>query len=576
VQARIVLLIHYYQAASGRLRHLITPVLVYVGVLLLATSLYFVALGERSLWSMELRWAEIPREMRLSSDYFRPTINGRLYYDKPLGSYWLVLAAGWVTGRHDEWAARLPSAIFALMSIALVMHMARRFYDRRTAALTGLILATSFAFVDFARLAASDMANVAGVLAAIDIYLGMRWQPTPWKVVGFWLVMALTSLTKGLLGFALPLIVATADSCLRANDGDDSCGASCTWAAVRRLVWLLSRASILGACLAAFIYLTPFVASGADAGSGLALVFRENIQRFVSPHNHRGAVYLYGYVIFGLLAPWSVFVPAALIQIHGRRLSGSFSEGDRFTRVFFWVIFAFFTLSASRRSYYLLPALPAGALLIARLLTTPTNFLTVSAVRLVRFGFAILTVVLVGAGAALLPPSTLLPGLLATMPAAPERATLAVGWLACLAVVAYGWQNPTPRRIAPSTGVVAALAMAYVFCILLPAAEPFRGERPFAVAVHEIVGARADGLALYHTRELVFDLGYTAPITEYDTPAELIAAARDGRIKWLILRRRDLEIMPCIFTARLEQAEFPWEGPAERAVKLVLLESPGD
>jgi len=33
-----------------------------------------------------------------TGNYFWPTINGHLYYDKPLGSYWLVLAATWIMG----------------------------------------------------------------------------------------------------------------------------------------------------------------------------------------------------------------------------------------------------------------------------------------------------------------------------------------------------------------------------------------------------------------------------------------------------------------------------------------------
>src|SRR5262249_7490977 len=86
------------------------------------------------------------------------------------------------------------------------------------------------------------------------------------------------------------------------------------------------------------------------------------------PVNHRGPVYLYSYVIFGLAAPWSLLLPAALLN--GR--TGETRTARTFARVFFWATFAFFTLSASRRSYYLLPILPAAGLLVGRLLATPT------------------------------------------------------------------------------------------------------------------------------------------------------------------------------------------------------------
>ena len=71
-------------------------------VLMLAAAMFFARLGARALWSSEFRWAEIAREMQLTSRYFWPTINGRVYFDKPLGSYWLVLAATRLTGGLDE------------------------------------------------------------------------------------------------------------------------------------------------------------------------------------------------------------------------------------------------------------------------------------------------------------------------------------------------------------------------------------------------------------------------------------------------------------------------------------------
>src|SRR5215468_7948599 len=80
-----------------------------IAVLPLTALLYFVGLGSRALWASEFRWAEIAREMLQSHNYFWPTINGRVYFDKPLGSYWLILGSVWVSGRLDEVATRIPS-----------------------------------------------------------------------------------------------------------------------------------------------------------------------------------------------------------------------------------------------------------------------------------------------------------------------------------------------------------------------------------------------------------------------------------------------------------------------------------
>src|SRR5262249_51362219 len=136
-------------------------------VLALAGVLFCARLSERALWSEEGRWAKIPREMQQSGNYFWPTINGRTYYDKPLGSYWLVLLASLVTDGVDETSARLPSALSGLIAVALAMLIARRLYDDDTALLSGAILATSFSFVFFARNASADVETVAGILAAL-------------------------------------------------------------------------------------------------------------------------------------------------------------------------------------------------------------------------------------------------------------------------------------------------------------------------------------------------------------------------------------------------------------------------
>jgi hypothetical protein len=87
----------------------------------------------RSLWHSELLWAEIAREIQLTHDYFWHAIIGRVYYDTPLVSYWLILAASWVTGRLNEAACRTPSALAGLMAVGLLMLLVRRLYDWRRA-----------------------------------------------------------------------------------------------------------------------------------------------------------------------------------------------------------------------------------------------------------------------------------------------------------------------------------------------------------------------------------------------------------------------------------------------------------
>jgi 4-amino-4-deoxy-L-arabinose transferase-like glycosyltransferase len=154
-----------------------------LGVLAFAGVLFFARLGERALWSEEIRWLQIPREMQATGDWLWPTINGQIYYDKPLGSYWLVLLSSFVTGALDEQSARLPSALSGLLGVALMMLIARRLCSDTIALLAGLILATSFSFVFFARHASTDVETVTGLLAALWLFLKHEERPSGWWIV---------------------------------------------------------------------------------------------------------------------------------------------------------------------------------------------------------------------------------------------------------------------------------------------------------------------------------------------------------------------------------------------------------
>src|SRR6185295_7069394 len=83
-------------------------------------------LGRPDFWDPgESRYAESVREMMVTGDWLEPTLNFQHYYDKPPGFLWLVAGAFKAFGQH-EWAARIPSVVTALLTIALVVGFAWR------------------------------------------------------------------------------------------------------------------------------------------------------------------------------------------------------------------------------------------------------------------------------------------------------------------------------------------------------------------------------------------------------------------------------------------------------------------
>jgi len=535
-------------------------------LLLLATAaLFLTRLGDRALTSEEVRWATVAREMRASGDPVHPTINGTAYYDKPVGSYWLIVAASYFTGGVNETAARLPAALAGVLGVWLLVMLARRLTDDGTALLAGAILATSFGVVVYARRATADIETVVGVLAAVS--LGHRNAPRgggPW-VLALWAVMACTSLTKGLLGFALPLVVLGAHTLSLAWSGRREVGF--VGGLMPHGRWLLTPWSLLAVPLGVAIYFTPFVLSsgggpaGANTADGLAMVWRENVQRFVAPHNHTGPIYLYAGVVFVLLAPWSAFLPAALVPPRQG------TPGDRFARVYFWAVFAFFTLAASRRSYYLLPVLPAAALLVARTLTASPGELRPVARRLRGVGWGVLGVAAVASGLLLLPPAWVLPTPYDQLPRLPYHAAFAAGWLTTMALLAASLRGRLPHP-AGFAAVIAFAAFGYGFGVAWPALDDQRTRRAFLSETLDRTGADSERLAVFHARDSVFELGRTAP--DYLDGDKLAADLRDGRVHWVVARRRYLAGVSLPATIVLEEAVRPWEAD-QVGDKLVLL-----
>ena len=549
-------------------------------VLILAAILFLARLGARALWSSEFRWAEIAREMVVTHNYFWPTINGRVYYDKPLGSYWLVIFSTRFTGGLNEAATRLPSAIAGLLAVLLLMILVRRLYDARTALLAGVILATSFSFVFFSRDASADVETITGELAALLLFNHNEERGGGLWIVGLWLIMAATSLTKGLLGFALPLLVIGAYSCLR--DG---------WAQLfqeilhgsaadrmRKLIarnrWFFNWYTVAGVAVGGFVYYMPFEISARMMGTqkGLAMVYRENVVRFFHPFDHRGPIYLYVYVIFGLMAPWSALLPAALVETHSiRHADAEPARADRFALVYFWATFIFFTLSGSRRSYYILPILPAAAILVARTLAYPGELRSIFARRLLTVGYAIVAFASIVAILMLIPARVILPSPYNAFPPLPAKPAFIAFWIVSVVTVIYTIRRFSPYRVAISMGAIAYLVMAYIYIFAMPAAEAYRGEKPFGYAVLNKIGGSTDHLVLFKTQGPLFYLNPPNPLPEFDDKQDLQDAIAKGAAKWMIVRRRDMPKLDTPTQIELSEQSYPWETDYNFRNKVVLV-----
>src|ERR1700730_15185248 len=127
------------------------------GLLLTVAALLFLPnLGRPSQWDVdEGNNAEAAREMMESGNWISPTFNYQLRVDKPALLYWLQIGAYRLCG-VNEFAARLPSALAAILTVLLVYELARSMFGAVTGLMAGIILSSAGGFCASAHFANPD------------------------------------------------------------------------------------------------------------------------------------------------------------------------------------------------------------------------------------------------------------------------------------------------------------------------------------------------------------------------------------------------------------------------------------
>ena len=332
-----------------------------------ATLLYSLGLAGIDLWAPdEPRYAAIAEELRSGRHGWTGAallhLNGEPYGQKPPLYFWLAAAFGLPFGRVGELAARLPSAVAGVASVAGTYWIGRLL--RLPTAATWLsagLLATSFRFAFTARRAQLDVLLCAFELAAVALFLlietrrggieAARRQPA--LLFGLHASLGAAALVKGPVGW-LPLAVFAVHLAWEGR-----------LAAYRNLVpawsWLLSIGP-----LALWI-----VAATALAPEGFArdAVGTNVIARFFAGTSHARPFYYYAYQLPLDFLPWSLLWPVAIAVL----VRSASTSTTRFLTVWTLVPLAFFTLSAGKRGLYLLPTFPALALMSVFAVTPPAN-----------------------------------------------------------------------------------------------------------------------------------------------------------------------------------------------------------
>ncbi|GEM_PF-3184867 len=332
-------------------------------ILLLACSLILVCAvvylaANRSLSStLEGETAEVAREFLEGNGLLINHLNGQEDLDKPALYYWIIALLSSVAPSW-ELAARIPS-IASLFLLAFAIYRLRDPSDSYMLfPLTCFVIISSPKVLLMAQTGRMDMLFTAACFGSIVAFY-LFWKngqdrgeylgcPT-----GFFVLAACAVMLKGPVGAILTFCPVAIFLCAEGK-----------WHVLKRV--FLGKGIILFFALTVPWYAAASIAT--DFRFFHRFILEENLSRFTSlipggPYkdfSHHPINRYFVYFLTGFF-PWSLVWPFWVYDI-----LRNWKQRDKRSRllfIYFWFVFIFFTLAISKRSDYILPLYPAGALL---------------------------------------------------------------------------------------------------------------------------------------------------------------------------------------------------------------------
>ncbi|MFZ0773198.1 MAG: glycosyltransferase family 39 protein [Candidatus Sulfotelmatobacter sp.] len=461
--------------------------------------LFFYGLGQFGLIGAdEPRYAQVAREMLQRRDWITPVLGGQPWLEKPPLYYWQAMLAYRIFGVSD-WAARLPSALNATLLVLAIYFFLRRF--RPGFELDGALIAASCAgIVGYAHAASMDMALDAAFTIAMLAWWAWRESGEKLYLAAFYGFMAFGMLAKGPVAPFLAFVVIVFYA-----------------AAIREPRLVLKTLWLPGIFLFCTIALPWYFAVQARNPQFFReFIVEHNLRRFSKNLYHHTQPFWYYLPVTALaLVPWTIFTVAACVQSlrtwWAQRRSPDASQADLeyqlgiFACCWLVVPVLFFSLSQSKLPGYILPAIPAAALLLTDYLR---QHLTQSEARPIATWLAALHALL---AAAPIVPALLIAYLVAQhrLPGGrPMLVALAIAFILCAGIALTLARKTGLRLLRFVTLVPVILTVGAVLRLGSAALDQALSARPLAQEI-AAMETHALPLAVYHVpRELEYGLTF--------------------------------------------------------------------
>ena len=313
--------------------------------------LYLMNLGSAGfLGPDEPRYASIGRAMAETGDLVTPRLDGAPWFEKPPLLYWTTAAATRL-GFRDEWAARLPLALLSIAFLVFFFNLLQREFSPQVALTATAILGTSMGWIAYSFVAVPDLPMAIALGAALLVTLFDQRPGRGW-LAG--VLLGLAILAKGFVPLALFVPA-----------------------------WVMARGKRIQILVATFAvgapwYILCWLRNGQVFWN--EFFWKHHVARFFSTQlEHVQPVWFYVPILLAGLFPWT-----PLVGLLGLRKTW---EEPRIRRLGWWVLigFLFFSFSRGKLPGYLLPLMPALAILLAVALSkvsAPSWWLAVCALML--------------------------------------------------------------------------------------------------------------------------------------------------------------------------------------------------
>ena len=322
----------------------------------------------------ETRYAIMSKDLIGSHNWNLLLLNSVPFLEKPPFYFWIVAFSIKLFGKFSTLSVRFPIALLASFLVFFTYFFGRKIISRKFGLMSAIVMLTSVFYLVFAHIAILDMVLTVWLASALYSAYLTHVVTEPYKKFcwwGFWTFAGLGFLAKGILAIAIPLVVVFIYSFFTKT--------------LKEMFKPLHM--VVGFIIFLLIIMPWHIAMYRDFGNSFLYeyFFKHHFERLINS-NEIGRKHSFFYFVPVFLVafmPWTIVFLASIAdgckdlfnrfknapgKIVNKLLAVVEAKDENqhlilFASIYFIVTFGVMSISSTKLPTYILPAVPAAALL---------------------------------------------------------------------------------------------------------------------------------------------------------------------------------------------------------------------